>query len=283
MIVLMRRVLPLALLAALAATALVGCGGATLDPVAQAASKTADAGSFRFSFSISIGIDLSSFGGGAGSTGAQQSVALTGSGAYDKDARRLQGSLAVEGKTFEMILDASEAAPALYMRPPASEAGLPAGKTWAKVDLAKAAKQGGFDLGALTSAQLDPRKAVELLKQAGASAKIGEEQIDGVATTHYRVVVDPKTALGDLSESERGQAEQMLKLTGISTFPVDVWVDGAGMLRRVAAQVGGADALFSIKASLDLTDYGTPVTVDLPPADQVVEDSNLTPFLSPTG
>ncbi|HSP71333.1 MAG TPA: hypothetical protein VLN26_03130 [Gaiellaceae bacterium] len=273
----MRRVLPLALLAALAATAAVGCGGATLDPVAQAASKTADAGSFRFSFSVDLGIDLSSLGTGGAGGSAQQSVALTGSGAYDKDARRLQASLAVEGQTFEMILDASESTPAIYLRPPAGEAGLPAGKTWARIDLAQAAKQGGFDLGALTSAQLDPRKAVELLKEAGASARIGEEQIDGVATTHYRVVVDPKTALGDLSKSERQQAEQALKLTGISTFPVDVWVDGAGMLRRVSADLGGGNAFLSIKASLDLTDYGTPVTVDLPPADQV--ETAATSFL----
>ncbi|HEY6030844.1 MAG TPA: hypothetical protein VIU44_09780 [Gaiellaceae bacterium] len=271
----MRRVLPLALLAALAATAAVGCGGATLDPVAQAASKTADAGSFRFSFSVDLGIDLSSLGTGGAGGSAQQSVALTGSGAYDKDARRLQASLAVEGQTFELILDASESTPAIYLRPPAGEAGLPAGKTWARIDLAQAAKQGGFDLGALTSAQLDPRKAVELLKQAGASTRIGEEQIDGVATTHYRVVVDPKTALGDLSESERQQAEQALKLTGISTFPVDVWVDDAGMLRRVSADLGGA--FLSIKASLDLNDYGTPVTGDLPPADQV--ETAATSFL----
>lgn len=277
MILPMRRVLPLALLAALAATAAVGCGGATLDPVAQAASKTADAGSFRFSFSVDLGIDLSSLGTGGAGGSAQQSVALTGSGAYDKDARRLQASLAVEGRTFELILDASESTPAIYLRPPAGETGLPAGKTWARIDLAQAAKQGGFDLGALTSAQLDPRKAVELLKQAGASTKIGEEQIDGVATTHYRVVVDPKTALGDLSESERQQAEQALKLTGISTFPVDVWVDDAGMLRRVSADLGGASAFLSIKASLDLTDYGTPVTVDLPPADQV--ETAATSFL----
>ena len=252
----MTRLLPLALLVAVLAALGAGCGGVAIDPVAAAASKTADAGSFRFSFSFSLG------------AGDKQQPALAGSGAYDASARRLQATLTLGKDTLDGILDVGTAT--VYAKPPTGKAQLPAGKTWMKLDLGAAAKQAGVDLGTITSAQLDPGKLVGVLKQAGTSTKVGTEQVGGVETTHYRVTIDPKTALAKsgATAKQKQQAQQALQFLGDSTFPLDVWVDGAGLLRRVALDFG-AGGLLSLKAQLDLTDYGADVHVDLPPADQV--------------
>jgi hypothetical protein len=250
-----RHLLPLALLAAVLSAA-AGCGGVALDPVAAAASKTADAGSFRFSFSFALG------GGGA------QQTAIQGSGAYDAAARRLQASLTVGNDTLGGILDVGTAA--VYAKPPAGQAKLPPGKTWLKLDLGAAAKQAGVDLGPITSAQLDPGELLGVLKQAGTSTEVGKEQIGGVQTTHYRVEIDPEQALeaSGATAAQKEQAQQALQLLGNASFPLDVWVDDAGLLRRVTLDFD-AGPLFSLKAQLDLSDYGADVHVDLPPADQV--------------
>jgi hypothetical protein len=257
----MKRALLLVPLAALVAALAAGCGGVSLDPVAKAAAKTADAGSFRFSFRVSLGLDLSSLGGGSTTTGGQD-TAFAGDGAWDASSRRLQVGAGVQGQRLDAILDVSAAAPALYVKEPSKA-------TWGKIDLAQAAKQGGVDLGKLTSAQLDPKQLVEMLKQSGASTKVGEETIDGVQTTHYRVEIDPRKALAGRPAQQQKAGEQALKATGIDTLPVDVWVDGGGYLRRVAADLGGTGSLFTLKAAMDLTDYGADVHVDLPPADRV--------------
>jgi hypothetical protein len=261
----MARVLPLGLVALLAAAVVAGCGGVSLDPVAEAATKSADAGSFRFAFELSLG------------AGGSQAAALTGDGAYDAAASRVQARVGVGGETGELIMDMSSGTPAVYVKPPAGQGALPPGKTWGKVDLADAAKSGGFDLGPLTQGQLDPTKLLDVLRKAGDSTTVGKETIDGTETTHYRVTVDPAKAFAQKQQSkqEQEQARQALQFLGGSSVPVDVWVGDDGLLRRVGVQIGGKDALFAVGMRLDFSDYGSGVTVDLPPADQVAPELKL--------
>ena len=262
----MTRILPAALVAALAAAVVAGCGGVSLDPVAQAATKSADAGSFRFAFQLSLGVG-----------GNQGASTVSGDGAYDADASRLQARIGVGGETGEVILDLSSATPAVYVKPPAGQGSLPSGKTWGKVDLGDAAKAGGFDLGPLTRGQLDPTKLVDVLEKAGDSTKVGTETVDGAETTHYRVTVDATKALEGQhrSKQEQEQAKQALQLLGGSSVPVDVWVGDDGLLRRVGVELGGKDSLFAVGMRLDFSDYGSDTSVELPPADQVAPELKL--------
>ncbi len=110
------RLLPAGLLAVVAAALVAGCGGATLDPVAKAASKTADAGSFRFAFELGMGV------------GGKDALAVTGDGAYDAAQQRLRAGAGIQGKRIEAIVDLSSS-PAAYVKPPAGDTTLPAGKT----------------------------------------------------------------------------------------------------------------------------------------------------------
>src|SRR5437870_2042693 len=101
-----RRVLSLLCLGA-CATALAGCGGDTLsfDPVASAASKTADTTSSRVAFTATMNID------GVGG------MAFSGSGIFDGRTRSgalnmrftlpadAQAQLGVTDPTMQMIMD----------------------------------------------------------------------------------------------------------------------------------------------------------------------------------
>jgi hypothetical protein len=260
------RILPLGLLAVLAAAAVAGCGGVTLDPVAEAATKTADAGSFRFTYALSVGIPQQS-----------QAFSLAGKGSFDAAAKRLSMTLGLEGKELDLIADMSSS-PTFYMRLPAGTAKLPAGKSWLSIDLGRLGAQYGVDLGQLTSGGLDPSSSLEALEHGKYSTKVGEEQIDGVETTHYLVTLDVAQFVKDVPAKQRQLVEKATAATGLDSYLVDVWVDGSGLLRRVSFDLGGGkSALFSLTMRLDLSGYGSDVHVDLPPAAEVADGSQYLP------
>ncbi|MGZ4353394.1 MAG: hypothetical protein ACXVZ4_07605 [Gaiellaceae bacterium] len=254
----MRRLFPLGLLAALLAALAAGCGGGvTLDPVAQAATKTADAGSFRFEYTLAV----------AGAS-------MNGSGAYDEPNKRMQmgftfaaGSQVPAGMTMDMILDTSSGLIG-YLRMPLISAFLPNGKSWIKFDLTKEAKAQGVDLSQLANVtQADPRQTLDLLKQVGSSQELGHEQVNGAATTHYRVTVEAQKLIdAQPTDAAKEAMRKALAQANIESFPIDVWVGDDGFLRRLEfalPQAGG------MKLTENLTGFGSDVTVDLPPESEV--------------
>ncbi len=93
--------------------------------------------------------------------------------------------------------------------------------------------------------EFDPTAFVDLLRDAATSfTVVGEEEIQGDATTRYRAVVD-LDALdpdGNLGLGEDGSVE------------VDVWIDDDDRLRKVETE----------GLRLELWDFGTPVVVEAP-------------------
>ena len=75
----------------------------------------------------------------------------------------------------------------IYLQSPLLTSNLPKGKTWLKLDLQKAAPK-GVDLSALTTQS--PTKLLSQLQAAGNVTKVGDETINGTATTHYRAKLD---------------------------------------------------------------------------------------------
>jgi hypothetical protein len=98
-----------------------------------------------------------------------------------------------------------------------------------------------FDLG-----QADPAKLLEYLRSSAAVERRGLATIRGVATTHYAARVR----------------------AGTNRVPLDVWVDGQGLVRRLRVDWQGADA------SIDLFDFGD-VNVTVPAASDTVDLSNM--------
>lgn len=267
-----RRVLSLLSLAVCAA-ALAGCGGDTLsfDPVANAASKTAESTSSRVEFTATMNVD------GVGG------MAFSGSGVFDGRARsgalnmRFQLPPAVQAQlggidpSMEMRMD-GRAGLVMYMRSPLFARY--AGDKWIKVDVAKLAQKEGVDLQALMNAnQADPSQTLDMLRASTDAHPIGYDRVRGVFSTHYKLNID----LARLAKSHkelRKTFDTVRKLTGISSYPAEAWIDDAGRVRRLKIDmsfntpVGGA---FTMSMTEDLYAFGIKVDVRPPDSSQVLD------------
>ena len=281
------RLPPLALALLAGALLLAGCGGAPaqLDPLASAAERTADAGSARFEMEIAM-------------TVAGRSAEATASGAFDNDSRRatmtmdltsLAGAFggaagAAGALRMDMVLDGAVA----YMRMPLLTAQLPGGRPWVRLDLEELAKGQGVDLGELQSlSENDPRRTLDYLRAiSGEIRTVGSEAVRGVDTTHYRAAVDlrryPDLVPEEQQELVRKATERLIEQLGVGAVPVDVWVDGDGLVRRLSlafdvpmTERGAASSAVTI----ELFEYGVPVAVEPPHPSQVTDLASLLPGL----
>lgn len=254
--------------AALAALLLVaaGCGGGKsavqsgpassgANPIAQAAANTSRAGSVKIDFGIS-GKGVNGGGRGVFDTGT------TGSG-------RL--SMTVEGNGGATTVDTIVDGAVLYMRSQVFQQVLPAGKDWVRLDLAQLAKQNHVDLGSLVDSNPTPNGALAYLRgSTGKVQDLGKEKVKGVETTHYRATIELEQAAQRAKGSTRQSIRRVLDVAGVKKLPVNVWVGEDGYVRKVTyIQHSGKNQ--SAKISMELYDFGSPVTIAPPPAAAVID------------
>lgn len=248
----------------------------TLDPVAEAATKTAEHGSSRVEFTMDM-------------TVAGQSFAMTGSGVFDYlDPRgSLTYRMALPG-LGDVSMEIRMIGTKMYMRMPTELTGaaLPNGKEWMGLDLGKSLKQAG--LGSLDFAQQgDPAQTLQYLRAASAGVREdGKATVDGVETTRYVGRLDFRKALDagldqlELSPAERNQArkgmEKMLDQLGSNTLPFEVFVDEDGLLRRMkmVMNMRAEGEQLLMKMQMDYSDFGVDVDVQAPPAASVLDFTN---------
>jgi len=131
--------------------------------------------------------------------------------------------------------------------------------------------------------QSDPTKALAYLQKVSDDVReVGTEEIRGVETTHYRATIDLSKSI-DESEAPEALRDTMKEFAGMfGDIPADIWIDGDGRMRRERIEInfgdvfdrmpgGGKSAVgdYKMTQTLDLYDFGTPVEVEAPPADQV--------------
>jgi hypothetical protein len=270
----------LAALLVLAATAVLASGcGATLDPVAQAATRTSDVSTLRFSMNMELRMPS-----------VAQAMPFTIVGAMDTSAHRMQLSMdlskaaALAGES-DLVGKMTIVEDGLVMYVSSSMFGtmLPGGKSWVRLDLSKMAGMSGFDLSALTSGPTDPRASLEQLSKAGNVVKIGPQKVGGAATTRYSVLVDLRQGLDKLGEAQRAAMEQVLERlesAGGRYVPADAWIDGNGYLRRFKVAIPNyLGTGTSISLTMNLFGFGDAVTIEVPPAEQVVDLTDQVPSL----
>lgn len=141
------------------------------------------------------------------------------------------------------------------------------GVKWLKVDVGSVPGASGA-LG-----QADPSATLDALRGAGEVKAVGEESVRGVSTTHYRVTIDLKRALDRVPADLKAQASAGLERMGTTTLPADVWIDGDGQARKISMSfdtpAGG------VSETIEYYDYGAPVDVTAPPANEVGDFSSL--------
>ena len=259
----MRKVLlHSALLAAL--VVLSGCGSA-VNPLAAAVTKT--------SSSEGVKIELS-----GDSTSAAGEMTFTGSGAMDLKGRRMQMKMlmAVAGTKMdiEQVLDGTT----MYMRMPMFKGNLPGGKEWIRMDMEKAGKAAGLDLGAMGQGGSDPSAMLKWLEASDDVEELGAEPVRGIQATHYKAVVKTEDLGQALPEDQREAYEKNLeklkKLGMADEIPMEVWVSDDELLRRVKYEmtqklpnIGDITMNFT----MELFDYGSRVEVDPPDEGDAVD------------
>jgi hypothetical protein len=244
----------------------------TADPalIADAAAKTAAARSARVATTVRV------------SDPGRGQVRFEGEGAFDFERRRgemtlrlLEGEAGAFGNESKAVFaDAS-----IYYRLPAGA--LPGGARWIRLDLQNVADATGVDFGPLVQgSQADPSQYLLWLGALGPGVtKITEEEIRGVPTTRYRAVVDLELLEGQAppgKEAEWGAYVQALRdRLGVDFIPVEVWVDGDGLVRRLYHEHGFGAEGTSATVTTELFDFGVAVNAKVPPPGQVAAMSDL--------
>lgn len=229
---------------------LAACGGGSkkasssstpLDTVKAAAQKTYAAGTEALALTANVET-------------AGQTVTVSGNGAFATKSAQGSTSLHVNAGPVTTTVDEVLAGNAVYLKSPLLTSGLPAGKTWLKLDLAKV-HISGIDLQSLLAQ--NPGQELKTLQSLKSATKVGTGQVDGVSATHYTVKTTAKT---------------------VPSY--DVWVGDDGYIRRV--QIAQANPKVSV--TIDLSNFGEKVTAPPPPASKVYVSKNGTiPGLGGTG
>ncbi len=266
-------------------TAEVDTGSGELVPiVARAAAETGAAPTGRFE--VTTAMEAPVVG----------EVTIVTEGAYDQAAGRAQittdtgsifGGLGGEdlgelgdvlGGEWEVVVDGTTA----YLRMGGVGALLGADTEWVSLP---------SEADAMAASPAGPVGAEELLDVLAGVAEVsevGSEDVRGVATTHYTATVDAD-ALVEMSAAdaeaqgadpaEVDQAVAALEAAGVElgVIPVDVWVDGDGLVRRVTmamsvaglGSVGGDGDGATMEVTAEYFDFGAPVDIVVPDPSEV--------------
>jgi hypothetical protein len=194
-------------------------------------------------------------------TAAGGTATITGQ--FDTAARTFAATVSAQG--FDSVLgdvsaEIAVADDVVYVKPDGFGAllGGAADTPWLSLDLGAEGLggMGGTLPDDLSIPAIDPSELLDELRAEGvAVTEVGTEDVRGVATTHYALVAPAgatEPAWGDLT--------------------ADVWIDADGLVRRVSLSSGGDDP-FTMTA--ELFDLGAPVSINVPPADQVTDLTTL--------
>ncbi|MFF6786705.1 hypothetical protein [Streptomyces sp. NPDC012510] len=146
-------------------------------------------------------------------------------------------------------------------------AGVPADK-WVRVDTGTLS-----DGNLVTGGATDPFAAVEVLRGTRTARYVGETEVDGARVRHYRGTADLTTA--SLAASDGNKAPLRAAAEGFATarVPFDAYLDDEGRIRKVRHRFsfvnGGGQGTVAVASTTLLYDFGVPVSVRLPRAEDI--------------
>lgn len=172
----------------------------------------------------------------------------------------------------EMIgsMEVREIGDTVYMRFPFFTAFLGAATEWVSMPSDQDSMADDMTPGAAPS---DPGRFLETLQDAeGESEALGTEDVRGIATTHYRIIIDEEWA-ANLGDEERAALEEQ-GFQPDASFPLELWVADDGLVHRMAltadsSQLDETEEFESMTMTFDFYDFGQSVTIEPPPPDQV--------------
>ncbi len=207
---------------------------------------------------------------------------VTARGAVDFANRQGGLTMTAAGEEVEVVFRGST----VYEHLP--EVAGAAGKEWLRIDVERLAETVGAEgVGDLMQAQSnDPVATLNHLRGAGEVRTVGKELIRGAGTTWYETTVDVERAAAGVPDEQRATVRRIKDTFGISRIPTDVWIDGDGRVRRIKQAIDYSQARSTerfppgtlpdrVELTLELYDFGTPVSVRLPPPDAVADYADV--------
>jgi hypothetical protein len=269
------------LLLSLVALLLAGCGGGPdASLLATAVRNTEAAGGAEVVMRVESTIP-----------GLDEQLVMTGSGVQDAKERRgrivLDMSQLAELPGMERVCDDGCAAETVndgfvvYMRSPLFQAGL-GDKDWMKLDLERFGSAIGVPIGNLGIGTQGPSDQLRMLQAVSGDLKEeGSEELRGTETTHYSATIELRRLPDTLPEGQRAAArrgmERLIRLTGQSETPMDVWIDEEERVRRLEMDQQQKQNGLEVKMhiTIEYVRFGVPVEVDVPDDGDVFDATDL--------
>lgn len=242
-------------------------GDPGLDRIVESVEATAEQGTVAFEISIETE-------GTQGEDGVQP---VSAEGTEDFDAEQRTLTFEAPGGQLRAIVDGTD----IYVEVPGTE-----DDTWARVEL-ESLIAGGVGFGG--PGGLPFRSATDnlaVLERAVTAISAGdEEDIDGATTTRYDMTVDLALAAEQAAESN-ATWEALAEQSGLTQLDMQVWLDDSDLIRRIAysldlsqAEVEAATEDVEVDVApqgtvtvlVDYFDYGTPVDIEIPAEDNIVD------------
>jgi hypothetical protein len=218
---------------------------------------------------------------------AGESFTLSGDADVDNENQQIEMTmdLGLLGGEIQMVM----ADGVVYMRSPLFQ---DAGTEWVSMDPSKMSPEETAQFGGFGAGTTDPSAYAGLFAGVFAVEAAGEQEIDGVPTTHYTGTIDLTRVIenfgdvvgGEVDEATREQLEMAIdqfEAVGIDDrIPFELWVDEDGFPRRQRISMdfgelvpGSEDA--SMDMTVDYSAFDEPVEIDVPPASQVTDVTDL--------
>ncbi|WP_239396145.1 LppX_LprAFG lipoprotein [Frankia sp. CiP3] len=206
-------------------------------------------------------------------SGRKQTISTTGTGTVDfvhstsESVRNVDGG----GRSEVRIVG-----PDFYQRG-ITAGGAPGSPRWTRVVPGGGATASSSTASASTvQPGVGDDAALRLGFLSGASAPVttvGEEAIDGIQTTHYKLSVNLETA------SQRGNistatVEYYKSILGSALQPTEAWIDADGLIRQLRITVTSAESdspapHTEITRTVTYSDFGIPLNVTAPPPNEI--------------
>ena len=260
----------MAALAALIVTAgvVAGCGSSSNSSSSE--TKTVDSSQISLAAFHSQKVPGFKFALDGKVSVADQDVSISGSGAFDTPAKRMEMSVDAAGVSVDELIDGTT----IYIKIPGGESTF--GTPWAKADLKAISPAAASSISGGSTGGTDPSQMLSLLKAAGTVKDAGTEDVRGTSSKHYHVIVDLDKAAAKQSPAARAALSKFIKTyektMGSHTLPMEVYV-GDNRVTRIsfALDVCTAQGKAHTTISMDLYDYGKQSVAEPPPADQVTD------------
>jgi hypothetical protein len=286
--------LVIAIGAAIGAT-LVGSSGSPIDSaVAQAATTSSSTAGYRMSIRVAVS-----------SPALAAPVTLDGDGVVDLRHHATDLALSADLSqipqaaqqlgTGTLRLDMIVSGSQIYMKLPQvllnAAAPVLGDKPWLKVNLSGLPGVPGASSLWNNPTMSDPSHILDYLRASADSVtNEGQENVNGVPTTHYLAALSLSRLPDSLPPADRAAVQK--GLSGLAQamhgedLPMEVWIDAHHLVRRIVMSInatGASEASMRETMTADFSHYGPQTQPQIPSADQVQDLTSVAAHASGLG